>query len=379
MASAMPETITKAQRWLDLVVFLLRRHFPVSVEQIMEGVPAYAADWATESDTKRASVRRKFERDKDELRELGIPIETVTYNISYGTEQAEGYLLKASEMYLPRLIQAGEEERAPPRPREVSALKATPETWSALARAAHRVARMPESPLAPYGRRALRKLGFDLPDVVAEADEPYVHYLSVPDPAVSDALAVLTPALLARKEVRFEYYSIGRDVRGPRRAWPYGLLYQSGNWYLLARDPDVDALRTFRVSRMSDATANKSKPKTPDYDVPADFRLRDYVGREVWRLGEDEESEIVAEVLFLPPTSWWAEARELGELVRADEATGGQVRAFRVRQLDPFLRWCLTFRGQARPLGPEQVTRGFRELVRAVLALYEEDESTDES
>jgi len=87
--------------------------------------------------------------------------------------------------------------------------------------------------------------------------------------------------------------------------------------------------------------------------------------------------KITAEVLFLPPTSWWADARQLGELVREDEDSGGQVRAFRVRQLDPFLRWCLTFRGQARPLGPEVVTRGFRELVRAVLALYEGEASNE--
>ena len=74
--------------------------------------------------------------------------------------------------------------------------------------------------------------------------------------------------------------------------------------------------------------------------MPADFRLRDHLGREAWRLGEDE-------------------------------ATRGQVRGFRVRQLDPFLRWCLSFRGQVRPVAPEQVVDGFRGLARRVLALYQ--------
>ena len=97
-------------------------------------------------------------------------------------------------------------------------------------------------------------------------------------------------------------------------------------------------------------------PKAPDYLVPADFRLRDYLGREAWRLGEDDADadEITAEVLFLYPTSPWADRQGLGELRREDEATGGQVRAFRARQLDPFLRWCLSFPGQIRPVAPEQ-------------------------
>ena len=44
----MPERISKAQRFLDLVVFLLRHRLPVIVEQIMENVPGCAGDWATE-------------------------------------------------------------------------------------------------------------------------------------------------------------------------------------------------------------------------------------------------------------------------------------------------------------------------------------------
>jgi len=256
-------------------------------------------------------------------------------------------------------------------------VKATPETWSAFARAARRVADMTETPLAPFGRSALRKLGFDLPDVVEGTEEPYVHYLGVPEPPVRDALAALTPAVLARKEVEFHYYSISRDERRTRRAHPYGLFFQGGHWYLIGRDPEADGLRTFRLSRMDDVQPNTRKAKQPDFQVPADFRLRDYVGREAWRLGEDESREVVAEVLFLPPTSWWAESQDLGEYVRADEATGGQVRAFRVRQPDPFLRWCLTFQGQARPLAPRGLVDGFRDLVRRVLALYEGGASED--
>jgi proteasome accessory factor B len=375
----MPEKITKAQRWLDLVVFLLRHRLPVSVEQIMEAIPAYAADWASEDETRRASVRRKFERDKDELRTLGIPVESVPYTVE--GKDTTGYRLKDADLYMPRLVikagDAGEGQGdtayRPPSTAHRS-IEATPEQWATLARAAHRISKLPDSPLAPHGRSALRKLGFDLPEIAAEADAPYIHYLSVPNPEVAENLRALTPAVLDKKSVEFDYYSIYKDEHRHRSAHPYGLMYQGGNWYMIGRDPEADGIRTFRVSRMSEVKANAKSPKTPDYQVPADFRLRDYLGREAWRLGEDDADEITAEVLFLYPTSLWADRQGLGEFLREDEATGGQVRAFKVRQLDPFLRWCLSFRGQVRPLSPPVVADGLRDLARRVLALYQTDD-----
>ncbi|MFH1763497.1 MAG: hypothetical protein ABIF09_04815 [Gemmatimonadota bacterium] len=45
-------------------------------------------------------MRRKFERDKDQLRELGVPLETVTYSINYGMEEIQGYHIARSDFYL---------------------------------------------------------------------------------------------------------------------------------------------------------------------------------------------------------------------------------------------------------------------------------------
>jgi predicted DNA-binding transcriptional regulator YafY len=54
----MLEKITKAQRWLDLVVFLLRHRLPVSVEQLMRSTAAYAADWVSEDEMQiRGAIR----------------------------------------------------------------------------------------------------------------------------------------------------------------------------------------------------------------------------------------------------------------------------------------------------------------------------------
>lgn len=59
----------KIQRWIDLLAALLRRHYPVTFDQLIDQVPAYTAEQKPES------RRRTFERDKLELRKFGVPIE----------------------------------------------------------------------------------------------------------------------------------------------------------------------------------------------------------------------------------------------------------------------------------------------------------------
>jgi hypothetical protein len=83
----------KTPRWLDLVAFLLQHRFPVTREQIFDKVEGY--------DGERESARRKFERDKDELRALGIDIETVDMAPDSGDTTQAGYRLKAASTYLP--------------------------------------------------------------------------------------------------------------------------------------------------------------------------------------------------------------------------------------------------------------------------------------
>jgi hypothetical protein len=91
----------KASRWLDLLAYLLPYHFGVTREQIFGHVGEYAADLEAGKDPE--SVRRKFERDKDELRAIGIEIETVTLSGAEGDESRSGYRLRPSGFYLPYL------------------------------------------------------------------------------------------------------------------------------------------------------------------------------------------------------------------------------------------------------------------------------------
>ena len=112
----MGDRISKTQRWLDLIAFLVGRKVPVEVERIMEAVPSYAEKYVEGDAKARETVRRMFERDKDELRELGIPIETVPLSLHYGAEEVMAYRLSDRDFYLPylKLVSSEDPEDAAP-------------------------------------------------------------------------------------------------------------------------------------------------------------------------------------------------------------------------------------------------------------------------
>ncbi|MGH2687534.1 MAG: helix-turn-helix transcriptional regulator, partial [Actinomycetota bacterium] len=83
----------KAERLLNLVAMLLETSRPVTAQQIRETIPGYdQGNWET--------FKRMFERDKDELREMGIPLELVATD---AWEVEEGYRIPKDRYYLPEL------------------------------------------------------------------------------------------------------------------------------------------------------------------------------------------------------------------------------------------------------------------------------------
>lgn len=378
--TGMSDRITKLQRWLDLVAFLAGRRLPVTVAELREHVPAYAlpAD-ATPKD--KESARRKFERDKDELRAAGIPIETVEFTVNYGSEHLTGYRLARRDFHLPylRIVREaagaaggaapGEDRAGESPPSSRATFELTREEAAAALGGLREIAALPAYPLAARARSAFRKLAFDLePDVAAASPVMFVQDKETARGA--GVTAVLSGAVLARKRVEFRYRGMHRDTDAVRRVLPYGLLFQHGHWYLLGHDDDRDAVRMFRVGRISDARPNASAPGTPDFEVPADFRLADYGGRSAWELGEDDQGALTATVLFRFPRSLWAERNGHGTLVEERE-DGAQLRDFEVHRRDPFLRWVLSLAGDARVTAPDELRDAWEALVAEVARRYE--------
>ena len=364
---------TKLQRWLDMIAYLVGRRLPVSADELMRSVPAYAERWKSDDATQHETVRRSFERDKDELRRLGIPIRTVRYSTVDEPDVQEGYVIDRRDFYLPylKLVAEANSSDAPAyRPRNRISSVEIAERDAPLALAAlQRVSQLPGFPLAREARSAFRKLAFDL-DPHAFDSRSEVLFMEPPGTAeLAERLRLLSEALLARKRVTFRYHGIYRGEETRREVEGYGLLFQNGNWYLVGYDVTRDGIRVFRAGRMADVRPNTRSPGTGDYSIPEDFRLGDFVGRDAWELGGEDDQPLTAYVRFRFPVSLWAERNGHGRL-ESRGTDGSAVRAFTVHQVNPFLRWLLTMQGEADVLAPAVLRDELATLASRIAAAH---------
>jgi proteasome accessory factor B len=347
----------KIERWIDLLAALLRRRFPISLEELSREVPGYFYN------PNKTALRRTFERDKDELRTFGIPIETVT-----GPEgDAVGYRLLPQNFYLPYLTLRSATGSTRPKKVDQYGYKALadltfdPDELSAVADAAARVRQLGDPLLAEQAESALRKLAVDLPIDAAMSSQPeLLPPRARPSP---DLLASLGHALEKHKQVTFSYHGMTDDTKTTRTVEPFGLFYLNQHWYLAARTPGEIAVKNYRVSRIADLSVNSKQPQANDYEIPAGFDLKEHArSRQAWELGTGDAGEAV--VRFRGKTGAAAAAQRLGEAVPGYPDD----RRFRVRRTDAFARWLLSFGGDIVPVSPRSLVDEFRGLVRETLA-----------
>lgn len=228
----------KLERLLNLTAVLLHTGRPLTVNELRERVPGYP-----DGDV---AFRRSFERDKDDLREMGLPIDLVPIP---GTDPpAEGYRIPRNQYYLP---DPGLE------PDELAALQ--------LAAAAVRVD-------DTAGTEALWKLGG-----ASRGAEVVPMSASIPTDA---NLPALFNAVSSRSVVTFEYRGEVREVQ------PYRLGFQSGfgHWYLRGFDLARDGIRAFRLDRI-DGPIAAGRPGA--FDIPDDERNATEILPDRWQLGND--------------------------------------------------------------------------------------------
>jgi predicted DNA-binding transcriptional regulator YafY len=349
----------KLTRWLDLLAALLRRRTPVAFAEFRHDVPGYKAGAVDEK-----SIARSFERDKDELRAFGVAIETV--QDADGSESR--YRLRHEAFYLPFLalcetqMVSALELRTIPRPQGIGyqmlpVLAITPDECLMLRRAAARVRALGNETLEADAISAIRKLENDVG--LLPVAEPLVAAVKVQ----AGLFDLLRSALMSRKRVTFTYAGMGKSDASTRMVEPYGLVFLTGHWYLVAYDPAQDALRQFRVSRMT--TLKSASGKTADYQIPAHFDLEAHAAsRQAWELGDEDAAVVV--VQFHGDSGHVLHGMKLGE-AHGDVATE---RWFRVRRGGPFMRWLLTFGGEATIISPPEWRSRWRTLVQETLVAH---------
>ncbi len=351
----------KLQRWIDLVATLLSHRYGVTAEELRRLVPGYGGGAA------KATVDRSFERDKDELRAFGIPIE----EIKSDTDDEHRYAIDAREMYLPFLTLASLKSITPrsvPRAgyRAIPTLAFEPDEMASVLRGCDLARNLGDPALTSDIDAAFRKLTFDLVLAPALPDLDRRNLRMDGEAQHADGLRTIGEALLRRKRIGFSYRTIGRgDATGSRSVEPYGLFFHHGRWYLAARDIEKGDVRNFRVSRMTDIVVNDAKRQTPDFKVPSSFRLTDHAqSREPWELGDGAVEEMMLE--FRGESGASRAALKLGAPVSGLP----QRRVFQVRRRDAFVRWILSFAGEVVPVAPPSLVDEYQTMVRATLATY---------
>ncbi len=349
----------KLTRWLDLLAALLRRHNGAIFADLRRDVPGYIAGNIDEQ-----SIMRTFERDKDELRQFGVAIETLKDNDGGDSR----YRLRSDAFYLPYLalcesrIVPELEVRTIARPQGIGfqslpVLAITPDECLTLRRAAARVRALGNPTLDDDAAAAIRKLEQDVG--LLPISEPLTAAVKVQ----GATFEVLGDALSARQRVTFSYASMGRNRQSMRTVEPYGLVFLTGHWYLVAHDAEQRALRQFRVSRISKPKYNAAK-KQPDYVIPETFDLEAHAAsRHAWELGDEEAVSVV--VAFRGASGQVLHGMQLGEAQSIPSH-----RYFRVRRRDPFLRWLLTFGGDASIVSPPEWQGSWRALAHETLAAH---------
>ena len=360
--------MTKTERWLNLVAFLLDHHCPVAREEILSQVEDYKSDWVGGDEKTRESVRRKFERDKSDLKALGIAIEPLKQKVmaNHAGQEVEAYLLKPKDFYLPYLEvrTGGRTTRRAPHPYYLPSVTLEPADLPVLRRAAERVAQLADTPLGAAARSALRKLSFDLPETdLGDAERAFV---APTPPEFERRFDTLRRAVEESRAVRCRYYGIGRDKEEERMIEPYGLMLSWGYWYCVGRSRERNVMRVFRIDRMKDVTPVAGA--RGEFTTPRDFRIGAYLDRAPWQLSEDKP--FTARVRFAFPQSRWVIGEGLGKVVKSVTDDAGAELEFAVRSTDAFVRWLLPLGSQVEVLSPASLKEQLTAARSAFKKLY---------
>ncbi len=295
----------RIERLINLIAALLDADRPLSAEDIRRKIAGY-------DQPKHDAFRRSFERDKDALRSMGIPLEVRPVP----GEDVDGYIIPKDKYYLPELDLE---------PDELAALRLT----ANAVLGGHELAEsglMKLSVDAPQG-------GGNGPQIVWGAD------IAVEQPL----LGALYGALLERTGIRFRYRSAD-GAASTRSVEPYGLVHRAGHWYLVGRDESRDAPRSFKVSRIDGAIETTAT----SYEVPEGFDAAAHLGGDPWEIGGEAAS---VSLVFDDEVAWWARQNLAHLDVRA--AGDGRVEVtMEVANVDALVGWVVSFGGRVEIASP---------------------------
>lgn len=233
---------------MNLVIALLSTRTFITAERIRETVSGYSESPSDEA------FSRMFERDKNELRDLGIPLETGRVS---SLDPTEGYKINREAYALPSVELTAD---------EAAAVAVATQLWES-----------PEMVTVTQGALLkLRAAGVD----VDPPESAVAVTVSLPGLRGSeDVLGILLAAIDSGQAVQFKHRASRSEPYTDRTVEPWGVVTYSGRWYLVGHDRTRDATRTFRLSRI-DPGIEAVGPRSA-VDRPDGVDLREIVHRAV--------------------------------------------------------------------------------------------------
>ncbi|MEU6859968.1 WYL domain-containing protein [Glycomyces sp. NPDC046736] len=261
----------RTERLVNLVLCLLSSRRFQTAGRIAGIVPGYEHD----PDDKKAhdAFQRKFERDKAELRRIGIPLQSGTDFIG---DAEPGYRIARSDFELPQIEFTDAE--------------------AAAVAAAARLWQQPE--LQSGSAEALRKLRAAGIDVESHAAASPVTSL----PGAEAALAPFLEAVASRRAVVFDYLGNRDETAQQRRLQPWGCAAWRGRWYVAGFDLDRGAQRVFRLSRITGKVRLTGAEGA--FDIPEDVDVLAFASA-----SEAQQLPSRAKVLVRPKRAWGVRRR----------------------------------------------------------------------
>jgi proteasome accessory factor B len=304
-------SVNKLERLLNLTAVLLDTPRPLTAEELRQKVDGYPPPGA--------AFHRTFERDKDDLRVLGIPLRVE--RVPATDPPIDGYSIAPDDYYLPDPGLA---------PDELAALH--------LATLTVRMEGLTD-------QEAIWKLGgFGAhdPTVARPQSDPGVVKDVVANLPSDPALVPIFQSISEKRAVSFGYRGQDRLVE------PWRLDFHRGRWYLTGYDRGREGERNFRLDRMdgpvsqTEIGAEAVPPPAPPSDGP----------RPAWEMGEEEQ--VIARLL-VDKSRVETASRQLGSAVAAEaQPDGSVIYTVPVVKYDAFRSFVLGFLDHAELLEPPQ-------------------------
>ena len=339
----MAKDTEKLIRQLSLISYLMAERRPVTASEIRRDVEGYSV-------MNEDAFARRFYADRSELEALGIVL-SVERPVD-GLVEQETYSLPPENFHLPPIEFTDQ---------ELAALRTALQLLDG------------EFAYAEPLRLALQQISWGRPSPLS-APEQHTVALGITGSAgghdVSQRLAKIETAIFRRKTIVFDYYTMERDELGSRRVDPYQLLYQGGQFYVVGRSHERDAIRVFRLSRIRGKVGYATKAEH-DFQRPADFDPRVYANRIDWQFGEPIGT---AEVWIARRIAWQIERHfgPYGEM-RAIGDDGDHVFVTPYANARLLIAWVLGLGEHARILGPGELAAEFRDRVELLIERHSGD------